>query len=372
MNDGGRVRLLDLARQLEPLRTDLERAAHEVIESGWYLFGERTKRFEAAFAGWVGTEHAVACASGTDAITLALWSVGIGPGDTVVTVPSTAFPTACAITRTGATPAFVDIDPATWLIDTGKAAAAADESTRGVVPVHLYGHVVDVPALRNAVRDDIPIVEDCAQGHGATLNGRMVGTLADIAAFSFYPSKNLCALGDAGAVVTDREEHADRARRLRFYGQERRDHHTEIGCNSRIDEMQAAFLTIELAYIDRWVSRRREIADRYDASLDGKVIRRPVITEGSHPSYHLYVVRVEDRTAFRKVLDEAGVDTGVHYPVPVPHQSAYRHLGYARGDFPHAEALAGEIVSLPVAPHLDDAEVDRVIAACRAYARGGG
>lgn len=372
MNDDGRVRLLDLGRQFKPLREDFERTAAEVITSGWYLFGERTKRFEGAFAEWLGTGHAVACANGTDAITLALWSLGIGPGDTVATVPNTAFPTACAITLTGATPVFVDINPDTWLIDVEGAAGTVGESTRAVIPVHLYGHVVDIPALREALPRAVRIIEDCAQGHGATLNGRLVGTFSDIAAFSFYPSKNLCALGDAGAVATDSENYAERARQLRFYGQEGRDHHTEVGFNSRIDEMQAAFLTIELEYIDRWVDRRRQIADRYDAELDRGAIRRPAITEGSHPSYHLYVVRVDDRTTFRRLLDEAGIDTGIHYPVPIPYQPAYRHLGYARGDFPHSEALAGEIVSLPVAPHLSDAEVERIIAACHTYARAGG
>jgi dTDP-4-amino-4,6-dideoxygalactose transaminase len=372
MNDDGRVRLLDLGRQFEPLREELEGAAADVIASGWYLFGERTRHFEQAFAEWLGAEHAVACANGTDAITLALWSLGIGPGDTVATVPNSAFPTACAITRTGATPVFVDINPDTWLMDAARAAGAVGESTRAVMPVHLYGHVADIPALRDATRGDIPIVEDCAQAHGAALNGRPAGTLADVAAFSFYPSKNLCALGDAGALVTDDGNHAERARRLRFYGQERRDHHAEVGFNSRMDEMQAAFLTIELAYIDRWVDRRRRIAETYDAELDRGAIRRPAITEGSHPSYHLYVVRVDDRATFRRLLDEAGIDTGIHYPVPIPYQPAYRHLGYARGDFPHSEALAEEIVSLPVAPHLSDAEVERTIAACRVYARAGG
>ncbi|HUV36394.1 MAG TPA: DegT/DnrJ/EryC1/StrS family aminotransferase [Patescibacteria group bacterium] len=372
MNQDKRVRLLDLGRQLEPLRNDLERAAADVIRSGWYLFGERTNRFERAFADWLGTEHVVSCANGTDAITLALWSLGIGAGDTVLTVPNTAFPTACAITRTGATPAFVDIDPKTWLIDIEGAAGVVGESTRAVVPVHLYGHAVNIPALRDAIPGDVAIVEDCAQGHGATLNGRLVGTFSDMAAFSFYPSKNICALGDAGAVATSSGEHAGRARQLRFYGQESRDHHLAVGFNSRIDEIQAAFLTIELEHIDRWVDRRREIAGAYDAALDRNAIRRPAITGGSHPSYHLYVVRVDDRDAFRRLLDAEGIDTGIHYPVPIFYQPAYRGLGYERGDFPHAEALAGEIVSLPVAPHLSDAEVGRVIDACRIYARAGG
>jgi dTDP-4-amino-4,6-dideoxygalactose transaminase len=372
MNDDGRVRLLDLKRQLAPLREELERAASEVIRSGWYLFGERTEAFEKAFAGWLGTEHVVSCASGTDAITLALGSLGVDERKTVITAPNTAFPTACAITRTGADPAFVDIDPDTWLIDIAEAVDAVGESTGAIVPVHLYGHVADLPALRRGAPDHVPIVEDCAQAHGATLNGRKAGTLSDVAAFSFYPSKNLCALGDAGAVATRDEEYAGRARRLRIYGQDRRDHHLEIGLNSRIDEIQAAFLTIELAYIERWLERRREIAAVYDTELDRRIFRRPSAIDDSLPSFHLYVVRVDERETFRRVLDARGIDTGIHYPVPVPYQPAYRRLGYARGDFPHAEALAEEIVSLPIGPHLCDAEVERVIRACREYAHAGG
>jgi dTDP-4-amino-4,6-dideoxygalactose transaminase len=318
-------------------------------------------------------------------------SLGIGDGDSVLTTPNTAFATACAISRCGATPVFVDIDPGTWLLDRGAAAAAcggdataggepaggptgggAGGGVKAIVPVHLYGHVVDVPALRRSLPPDITIVEDCAQAHGATLNGMHAGGFGDAAAFSFYPSKNLCALGDAGAVATRDAETAELLRRLRFYGQDRRDNHIEIGVNSRMDELQAALLVAELEHVDRWIERRREIAAAYDAELDGEIFRRPQIVPGSRPSFHLYVVRVDDRTAFRSVLDAAGIDTGVHYPTPIPYQPAYRGLGYEPGDFPHAESLAAEIVSLPVAPHLTDAEVERVIAACRAYARGGG
>lgn len=372
MNDEGRVRLLDLARQLAPLREDLERAASEVIRSGWYLFGEHTDAFEREFAKWLGIEHVVSCASGTDAITLALGSLGAGERGTVITAPNTAFPTACAITRTGADPAFVDIDPDTWLIDIMKAVDAVDESTVAIVPVHLYGYVADLPALRRATPDHVSIVEDCAQAHGATLNGRKVGTLSDVAAFSFYPSKNLCALGDAGAVATSDEEYAGRARRLRIYGQDRRDHHLDIGFNSRIDEIQAAFLTVELAYIERWLERRREIAAVYDTELDRRIFRRPSAIDNSRPSFHLYVVRVDERNSFQRTLDGRGIDTGIHYPIPIPYQPAYRRLGYARGDFPHAEALAEEIVSLPIGPHLREAEIERVIGACREYAQAGG
>jgi dTDP-4-amino-4,6-dideoxygalactose transaminase len=372
MSADNRIKLVDLSRQLKPLMHDLEAAASRVIRSGWFLFGRETERFEKAFASWLGIEYVIGCANGTDAITLALEGLGIGEGDKVITVPSTAFPTACAITRAGAIPVFVDIDSETWLMDISKAAGAVDESVKAIVPVHLYGHVSDVPSLRKAIPESVCIIEDCAQAHGATLDGKHVGSFSSIAAFSFYPTKNLCALGDAGAVATASERSAERVRALRFYGQEKRDHHTSVGMNSRIDEIQAALLALELDYLDAWVSRRREIASRYQSQLDPQIYRKPSILQGSNPSYHLYVVMVEERDAFRRFLDSEGIDTGVHYPVPIPHQPAYGSLDYSRGDFPHAELLADRIVSLPVAPHLTDSEVDRVIAACDRFAKTGG
>ncbi|MBN2070258.1 MAG: DegT/DnrJ/EryC1/StrS family aminotransferase [Candidatus Krumholzibacteriota bacterium] len=363
-----RVKLLDPARQFEPFIERLEQTAAKVIRSGWYLLGKETESFEKRFAGWLGVDDSVSCANGTDAIALALGSAGIGKGDRVITVPNTAFPTACGISMTGAEPLFADIDRDTWLIDIEKTAGLVDDSVRAVIPVHLYGHVVDIEALRKALPDDMIIIEDCAQAHGALLGERKVGTIGDIGAFSFYPSKNLCALGDAGAVVSADTQYLKKARELRFYGQERRDHHTSIGRNSRIDEIQAAFLSVEMEYIDRWISRRREIAAIYDSQLDREVFRRPIETPGTRPSYHLYVIRVDDRERFRKILDEDGIDTGVHYPVPVPFQPAYSGLGTVPGDLPNAESLASGIVSLPVAPHLDQNEVERVIESCRRYA----
>lgn len=369
---GDRVKLLDPARQLRPLIDRLEKRASNVIRSGWYLLGKETESFEKRFAGWLGLDDSVSCANGTDALALALSSAGITKGDRVITVPNTAFPTACAISMTGAEPLFTDIDSRTWLMDIEKTAAAVDSSVKAVIPVHLYGHVVDIDGLREALPDQIVIIEDCAQAHGALLGDRLVGTIADIGTYSFYPSKNLCALGDAGAVVSRNREYLVKARELRFYGQERRDYHTEVGRNSRIDEIQAAFLSIEMEYIDSWISRRREIAAIYDSQLDREIFERPVETEGSRPSYHLYVVRVDDRDRFRRALDEDGIDTGVHYPVPIPFQPAYDDLGVSIGDLPNAEALSSEIVSLPVAPHLEDQEVERVVESCRRFARGGG
>lgn len=364
--------MVDLARQLHPIREGLEKAAVDVIRSGRFLFGEHNESFETSFKQWLGIDNAVTCANGTDALTLAVCALGIGEEDKVITVPNTAFATACAITRSGATPVFVDIDPETWLLDINQATDAIDNDTKVILPVHLYGYVCDILKIYENIPAGIHVVEDCAQAHGAELNGKKVGTFGDIGAFSFYPSKNMCALGDAGMVVTNNTNYADRMRQFRFYGQESRDHHIETGMNSRMDEIQAAFLLLELEHVDQWVNRRREIAIQYNDGLDPDTFKRPVSAEGSNPSYHLYVVTVDDREEFRRVLASDGIDTGVHYPVPIHLQPAYSYLGYARGDLPNAEALADHIVSLPVGPHLDDSEVERVLNSCRRYARAGG
>jgi dTDP-4-amino-4,6-dideoxygalactose transaminase len=372
MNKQNRIRMVDLGRQLHPLRERLENAAVDVIRSGHYLFGRKNESFEAGFKEWLGIGHAVTCASGTDALTLALSALGISEEDKVITIPTTAFATACAITRSGATPAFVDIDAETWLLDIDKAVDGIDPNTKAVVPVHLYGYASDIPRIDELIPAGTHIIEDCAQAHGAELQGKKVGTFGDASAFSFYPSKNLCALGDGGIVVTKHRHYEDKIRQLRFYGQTSRDHHIQIGMNSRMDEIQAAFLLLELEYIDQWVRRRREIAKQYSDNLDPDAFKRPAPQKDSDPSYHLYVIAVEDRDAFRSVLESDGIDTGIHYPVPIHLQPAYGALGYARGDFPIAETLADRIVSLPVGPHLDDSEVERVLNSCRKYASAGG
>ena len=372
MNEKNMIRMVDLGRQLQPIMSRLENAAVDVIRSGRYLFGKQNESFELAFKQWLGIENAVTCANGTDALTLALGALDIGEEDKVITIPNTAFATACAITRSGATPVFVDIDPLTWLLDINHAIDAIDSCTKAIIPVHLFGNVCDIPNMNDLIPARIHIVEDCAQAHGAELNRKKVGTFGDIGAFSFYPSKNMCALGDAGIVVTNNKNYADRMRQFRFYGQKSRDHHIETGMNSRMDEIQAAFLLLELEYVDKWVKRRREIAIQYNDGLDPDTFKRPMSADGFNPSYHLYVVTVDDREEFRRVLASDGIDTGIHYPVPISLQPAYSYLGYARGDFPNAEALADHIVSLPVGPHLNDSEVERVLNSCRRYACAGG
>lgn len=358
------VKLLDLKKQFAPLSSQMAKIAAEVIDSGWYLLGKRTEAFEVDFSGWLDSGHAASCANGTDALTLALWALGVGEGDEVITVPNTAFPTACAISRSGAQPVFVDIDPQTWLIDIEQVSAAVTPRTKAVIPVHLYGQVVDIPNLRANLPGEVRILEDCAQAHGATLNGCKAGNMGDIAAFSFYPSKNLGALGDGGMVVTGDAALDTAVRQLRFYGQRSRDLHTQTGMNSRLDEIQAAFLSLELKFLDDWLALRRRTAIRYGKELESKGFAFPRPVEGSDPAYHLFVMQVPDRKGFQAFLAERGVQTGVHYPVPIPYQPAYANLGHVRGAFPHAEALSDKIVSLPIAPHLTDRDVEVVIAAC--------
>lgn len=364
-----RVRILDLARQLAPLREQMLAAAARVLDSGWFLLGRELEEFESAFAGWLGRGHGVGCANGTDAITLSLLAAGIGEGDEVLTLPTTAFATAAGITRAGAIPRFVDVDPGTWLPSAEAFAAACGPRTRAIVAVHLYGQLCDVPALLAAAPGGVLVVEDCAQAHGARLGGRLAGTMSGVSAFSFYPSKNLGAPGDAGMVCCDDAGLASRLRALRFYGQDSRDHHAEVGMNSRLDELHAAFLSVELDVLDGWLARRREIARAYDSGLDPGIFRRPEPIAEADPAYHLYVVRVEDRDGFRAWMDERGIDTGVHYPKLIPDQPAYAARLGDTPPLPESRALAGQIVSLPVAPHLSGREVERVLEACHEWSR---
>jgi dTDP-4-amino-4,6-dideoxygalactose transaminase len=358
----------DLRPQHEGLADDLRAAVHRVLGRGWFVLGPEVEAFEAAFAAYHGAPHAVGVANGTDAVELALRAAGVGPGDEVITVAHTAVATVCAVERAGATPVLVDIDPHTFTLDVAAARAAVTPRTRAVVPVHLYGHPADLAGLTELARwAGLLLVEDCAQAHGARYRGRPVGTYGDLAAFSFYPTKNLGACGDGGAVLTRDAALAERLRRLRHYGQTDRYHHAERGVNSRLDEVQAAVLGVKLAALDRHNDARRALADRYRCGLAG------VQVPGEYPDgdavrhvYHLYVVRHPRRDALRARLAERGVGTLVHYPVPVHRQPAYADLGYRPGSLPHTERAAREVVSLPLYPGLTAARQDQVIEAVRA------
>jgi dTDP-4-amino-4,6-dideoxygalactose transaminase len=341
------------------LEGELAAAAQRVLASGWYILGPELEAFEAAFAAYNGALHAVGVANGTDAVELALRALEIGEGDEVITVAHTAVATVCAVERAGAKPVLVDIDEATYTMDPAAAAAAITPRTRALLPVHLYGHSADMTALSDlAARHGLALVEDCAQAHGARWQGRRAGTLGRIAAFSFYPTKNLGAYGDAGAIVTDDPLLAERVRSLRNYGQSRRYHHLELGLNSRLDELQAALLRVKLAHLDEHNAIRRRLARAYSDGLEGVIT--PASRHEAEHVFHLYVVRHPRRDALMEALSERGIQTLIHYPVPVHLQPAYRHLGLSEGALPVTERIAGEILSLPLYVGLDELDVKMV------------
>jgi dTDP-4-amino-4,6-dideoxygalactose transaminase len=352
----------DLRPLRELLACELQAATERVLQGGWYILGPEVEAFEAEFASYHGVAHAVGVATGTDAIELALRAAGIGPGDEVITVAHTAVATVCAVERAGATPVLVDIDRDSYTMDPSAAAAAITPRTRAIVPVHLYGHPAEMHNLAALARQHgLLLIEDCAQAHGARYYGRLVGTFGDLAAFSFYPTKNLGAYGDGGAVITRDDSLAARLRRLRNYGQEQRYHAIERGMNSRLDELQAALLRVKLRHLDAHNDRRREIASAYTRLLRGVGTPRlcPDATAIQHV-FHLYVVRHGRRDELRAALHRRGIAPQVHYPIPVHLQQAYSDLGYVRGRLPITEQAADEILSLPLYIGLSDEQVATV------------
>ncbi|HEX7300687.1 MAG TPA: DegT/DnrJ/EryC1/StrS family aminotransferase [Solirubrobacteraceae bacterium] len=355
------VPFADLGRATARVRPALDAAAARVFDSGWFVLGREGEAFEEEFAQAIGSRHAVAVASGTDAIELALRALGIGPGDEVVTQANTCVPTVAAIERAGATPVLCDVEPDAATIDPDSLRGAITPRTRAIVPVHLYGQVGDLDAvLALAAEHGIAVVEDCAQAHGAALAGRAAGTTGLLGAFSFYPTKNLGALGDGGAVVTGDEALAEHLRLLRQYGQADRYHHVQHGVNSRLDELQAALLRAKLAHLPADNARRNAIAARYDEALaDGPVRPLARLADRDH-AFHLYVVIAPDRQALQSALERHGIATLVHYPRPVHGHPPYAALGEGPVSLATSERLAAGVVSLPMYPELTDAEVDYV------------
>ena len=361
-----RVKFFDYQAQLATIRAEIDAAIARVLDSGTLILGNEVSRFEREFAALLGGGGAVGVNSGTDAIAIALWALGVRPGDEVVTVANTAVPTVSAIRMTGAVPLFCDVDLATALIDTTMLLACLTPRTKVVVPVHLYGYVADMPRVMEIARGrGVKVLEDCAQCHGATLHGRPAGTFGDVAAFSFYPTKNLGAYGDGGLCYARDPELVEQMRRIRMYGFAGSYYAEREGINSRLDELQAAILSVKLTRLSAWVARRRELALRYDRQLLPR-IARVVAAEGVLHARHLYVVRVPDRERVQKRLLEAGILTGVHYPHPIHLMRGYAFLGGRQGQLPVSEQLAREVLSLPIYPELADADVDAVSAALNA------
>jgi dTDP-4-amino-4,6-dideoxygalactose transaminase len=356
-------------------RIEIDEAIARVLDSGLYILGREVEAFEQEFARYLGLREAVGVANGTDAIELALRAIGVGPGDAVFTVSHTAVATVAAIERSGATPILLDVDEKTFTMDPAQLEdALAVEATpagprpKAVVVVHLYGHPAAMPAIVDLARaNGLLVVEDCAQAHGARLDGRMVGTFGDVATFSFYPTKNLGALGDGGLVASDDPGIASRVRELRQYGWRERNVSATTGFNSRLDEIQAAVLRVKLRHLDAGNERRRELASRYDTGLGSAAVRIPGVAAGAQHVYHQYVIRAHERADLMAWLRERGIATAIHYPIPVHQQPAYAD----RLPVPHTlqatERLAGEIVSLPMFAGLADADADRVAEAISAW-----
>jgi dTDP-3-amino-3,4,6-trideoxy-alpha-D-glucose transaminase len=351
----------DLRRGVAELRDDLDAALARVLDSGWFVLGNEGQVFEEEFAAAVDAPYAVGVGSGTDALELALRALGIGPDDEVVTQANTCVPTVSAIERAGATPVLCDVEAEAGTMDPDSLRGALGAKTRAVVPVHLYGQCADVDAILDLCSEQgIAVVEDCAQAVGAELRGRQAGSIGTLGCFSFYPTKNLAALGDGGAVVTGDAEVAERLRLLRQYGQTDRYRHVTEGVNSRLDEVQAAILRTRLPHLQRWNARRAEIASAYAHALAETPVRPLARLEGRNHVFHLFVVEAPDREALRAHLEEAGIGTLIHYPTPIHGHPPYRSLATGPVTLSVSERLCERILSLPIYPELRDDEVERV------------
>jgi dTDP-4-amino-4,6-dideoxygalactose transaminase len=355
------IPFMDLKAQYAGIRPAVEEAVSKVLASGQYVLGEEAAALEREFAAYCGAGQGVAVNSGTSALHLALLAAGVGPEDEVITIPFTFVATVAAICYTGARPVLVDIEPRFFTMDVAQVERAITPRTKVIMPVHLYGHPADMdPLLEVARRHGLTVIEDAAQAHGAEYHGRRVGGLGDLGCFSFYPGKNLGAYGEGGMVVTNNPQYARKIRMLRDWGQEQKYYHQYLGFNYRLEAIQAAILRVKLRHLEDWTEARRRHARHYDNLLaDGAVVAPPVSPHVRHV-YHIYAVRTANRSGLQMALQARGVQTGIHYPIPVHLQEGYADLGYRAGEFPHSEAAAREVLSLPMYPEMPDAYVEEV------------
>jgi len=361
------ISFLDFGAMHAELRPRLDAAYARVIDSNWLILGNEVSAFENEFATYCGAKHCIGVANGLDALFITLKAMGIGPGDEVIVPSNTYIATWLAVSYAGATPVPVEPDPRTYNIDPARIEAAITPATKAIMPVHLYGQPADMdPIVEIARRHNLKVIEDAAQAHGAKYKGRRTGSLGDAAGFSFYPGKNLGALGDGGAVVTNDDELADKLRALRNYGSREKYHNEVKGFNSRLDELQAAFLREKLAVLDDWNSRRCAVAKRYLTGLANLGLVLPFVPDWAEPVWHLFVVRHRSRDALQKALTDQGIGTAIHYPVAPHRQPAYAEMALDEGNLPVAEAIHREVLSLPIWPQMTDSQVGEVIAACHA------
>jgi len=363
------VPFVDLKAQYRSIKDEVRDAIDEVLESQHFVLGPNVKAFEEEFAAYSEAQYAVGVNTGTSALHLALLAAGIGPGDEVITVPFTFVASVAAIEYCGAMPVFVDIDPVTYTMDPSLIEAAITPRTKAILPVHLYGQMADMdPIMEIARRHGLIVLEDACQAHGAEYKGRRAGSIGDLAAFSFYPGKNLGAYGEGGAVTTSSAEYARTIRMLRDWGAERKYFHQLKGYNFRLEELQAAILRVKLRHLEAWTEARRAHAQRYAELLAMAPVATPTESDDARHVYHVYAVRAADRTGLQQFLTERGVQTGIHYPIPVHLLEAHADLGYKRGDFPHSERAADEVLSLPMFAELTDEQQQQVAEAIRASA----
>jgi dTDP-4-amino-4,6-dideoxygalactose transaminase len=362
MNDSlETIPFVDLSRQCVEIRDEIDAAIRRTLDRGTFASNQAVASFEDDFARYCGTRHCVAMNSGTSALHLAIIASGVRAGDEVITTPFTFIATSWAITYAGARPVFVDVDPRTANIDVERIARAIGPKTRAILPVHLYGQMADLEPIRGLCqKHGLALIEDAAQAHGAEYQGHHAGSYGDLGCFSFYPTKNLGAFGEAGAITTNDEKLAVRLRYLRDHAQIKKYRHEEIGFNYRMDELQGAILGIKLRHLDGWNTARSELAKAYSSKLAKTAVSLPFESPGQKHVWHLFVALSPQRDKLRDVLSQAGISTGLHYPVPLHLQPAYKFLGYKPGDFPVAEKLANECLSLPLFPELKQTELDRV------------
>jgi dTDP-4-amino-4,6-dideoxygalactose transaminase len=356
-----KVPFVDLAQQHRAMAEELRQVFVRVLARSSFILGPEVFQFEEVFASYLNVAHCVAVNSGTAALHLTLQALGIGPGDEVITVPNTFIATAEAISAIGARPVFVDVDPVSYTMDPAAVENAITERTKALLPVHLYGQPADLnPLLAIARRNNLSLVEDACQAHGATYNGTKVGTLGIAGCFSFYPGKNLGCLGEGGAVVTNDPDIAEQVRMLRDHGSVRKYEHRVPGYNFRMEGLQGGFLHVKLKYLDAWNERRRLAAKKFDDRLSGSALILPTEMPYARHVYHLYVVQAENRDSLREQLLAAGIETGLHYPIPLHLQKAYSCLGYQASSFPVAENMSRRILSLPMHPDLTDEQIEYV------------
>jgi dTDP-4-amino-4,6-dideoxygalactose transaminase len=355
------VPLIDLTRQYASIKNEIDAAIQQILDRGTFAAGQAVAAFENEFARYCGVRHCVCVNSGTSALHLAIIASGVQTGDEVITVPFTFIATAWAISYVGATPVFVDIEPDTCTIDPGKIACAIGPKTRAILPVHLYGQMADLEPIRDmCTKFGLALIEDAAQAHGAGYQGHRAGAYGNIGCFSFYPTKNLGAFGEAGAITTNDDEIANRIRHLRDHAQLQKYRHEELGYNYRMDEMQGAILTVKLRHLDKWNTARTSLAKYYLDHLSQNPVTLPTESPQRRHVWHQFVIRSPQRDRLRDELSKAAIATGLHYPIPLHLQPAYKHLGYRAGDFPAAEQSSKECLSLPMFPELKESEISRV------------